>query len=189
MQTEFLDNRTQVLLVDLHKQSVIGVLHHSLHVGLQVAPSHIAPPLKQQGEVTLLIVVFDHLGIEAREEEDIIDECQQFACVLLDLLCEDGLVLFVMLTVVEFCKTDDCIQRGAQLVAHVQQEHILQALLLLGFLCLFLQLLLGIGHLGLVTAHTEVMGDFSVSVSDGHHVEVQVDAATLFIAHDGTYRL
>ena len=72
--TDLLDHHAQILLVDLHEHAVVGILHHGLYARVHAAPSHIAPTVEEHGEVGILVVELDHVGVEAREEEDIVDE-------------------------------------------------------------------------------------------------------------------
>ena len=62
--TELLDDRAQVLLVDGHQQTVVWVFHHHLDIRRQITPPHIAPALEEHGEVGLLIIELNHMGIQ-----------------------------------------------------------------------------------------------------------------------------
>ena len=61
-----------------------------------------------------------------------------------------------MLSLKEFGKADDGIQRGAYLVAHIGEERLLEQLRLLGFLGLYGQAVLGLHQVGHVAAHAEI---------------------------------
>ena len=102
--TELLDDLSEVLLVNVQYQVVIGVVDGSLHLGIQRTPSHVAPAVEEGGKVARRLGEFHHLRIEPGDEEDIVDEVQQLVGIALDLLGEHGLVLYVVGTVEELGK-------------------------------------------------------------------------------------
>ena len=73
-------------------------------------------------------------------------------------------------------------QRYSKLVAHVQQEGILQLLFLLRLGRLLLQMLLYVRHLCLVSAHAKVVGNISFLIGYWHHAEVQIYVATVVVS-------
>ena len=92
-------------------------------------------------------------------------------------------------TVEEFCKAQDGIERRSDLITHVQQEGVLQLLGLLCFLTLFHQTHLGICHLGLIAAQSEILGHKSLFVCHGNKTEAHIDIPPLLIMEDGMQHL
>ena len=88
----------QVLGVDVYHELLVGILYDVLHTVLsQVLPAGTAVDVEELGEVGELCLDLYHLCVEAREEEDVVDEFQQVARVLLDLLYEYDLVVAAVL--------------------------------------------------------------------------------------------
>ena len=81
------------------------------------------------------------------------------------------------------------VQRHSQLVAHVQQEGVLQLLLFLGFGCFFLQSHFSVGHLCFVSAQAKIVGNLSFLICDWHHAEGKIDVAPIVISEFGVQRL
>ena len=101
---------------------------------LEVEPSRFATCTKELGEVNGVLLEFNHLSIQTREEQDVVDEFQQLRRVLLDFMDKQRLFLWRMLHLEQFGKTNNGSQRGTYLVAHVAEEGILDGLHLLCFL-------------------------------------------------------
>ena len=178
-----------MLLVDVQHQVVIGVIHDRLHVGPQGAPSHIAPAFEEGGDVGLFLGKLHHLRVETGDEEDIVHECQQFVGVPFDLLGKHRLVFHVMRTVEELSEPQHGIQRCSDLIAHIQEEGVLQLLGLLGFLRLLEQAHLCMLHLGLVATHAEILGHAPLFVGHGDEAEVHIHVSACLVVEDRSQHL
>ena len=93
-----------------------------------VCPSLVAPPVEQHGEVVGLLVELHHVGIETRDEEDVVDELQQLVGVALDVVDEQGLIFWVVVGTQQFGEAYHGAQWRSYLVAHVLQEGVFQQL-------------------------------------------------------------
>ena len=55
----------EVGLVDVYYQTGIGILHHGLHLRLYGAPPHLAIAVEDEGEIDILFLILNHVGIQA----------------------------------------------------------------------------------------------------------------------------
>ena len=177
---DLLDDHAHVGLVDVEHQLPEGLLHDEVHVRLLVTvPDVLALRLDGLREIHGVRRHRDHVGVEARQEEDVVDELQQLRGVVLDLVDEHVLIVGGVLHLEKFCEAHHGIERRADLEAHVVEEGVLHHFHLLGAERLTGQLLLHVLQLTDVTAHAEVVDELALLVVIGDEVELQVEDLTV----------
>ena len=139
--------------------------------------------VEDKGKVDVCLVILQHVGIQAREEQDVVHQLKQRVGVALDFLHEDGLISLIVLSLEKLGKTDYRIQRRANLVAHIGQERLLQQLGLLRLLGLDGQMALGFHHIRHIAAQTKVADHLALAVPDRHHVEHEPYLAAFLVAN------
>ena len=168
------ENHVHVVHVDLHHQLLVGILHNILHTWHLIhLPTALAGHIKDLGEVGQLRIDFYHPRIEARQEENVVDQFQQHLRVVFDLFDEDALVVGRMLHLEQLSESHDRIQRCTDLVTHIPEEGVLNHFHLLSLGRLLGQFLLGLHHLAHITAHAEIVFGQTVVVDDWHQVQLQ----------------
>ena len=177
-----LDDHRHMVEVNVDHQTAIRLYDDGVYLWGDVLQTYLALTFKGQGKVGHLLLVLLHVGFEARDVEDVVDQEQQFVGALLDLVHEEGLVLFVVLAGEEPGIAHDVVQRCTYLVAHVRQEGLLQQLRLLGFLRLHSQPLLCLHHVGDVAIGAEVALHVAFRIEHGHHVEQQPYLTAFLVA-------
>ena len=90
-----------------------------------------------------------------------------------------------MVGIKQLCKSNDSIQRRSQLMAHIEQEGILQLLFLKCFLRFLFQFELNIGHFRFIAEDAEIVRNFTFFIRNGHHVEEQIDVSAILVFQNG----
>ena len=112
-----------MVVVDFHHQMILVGLYLCFHTRFySLCPSHHALCLEEFGEVDGCGVYLHHLGINPRQQQYVVYELEQHVGVLFYLVDKHGFVAFVVLTLEEFGKTHNGVERCAYLVAHVLEE-------------------------------------------------------------------
>ena len=137
---------------------------------------------ESHGEIDICLVILNHVGIQTREEQDVVDKTQQGVRTRLNLLDEESLVSSIVLCLKQVGKAYDIIQRSTNLIAHIGQERLLEQFGFLSLLGLNSQTTLSLHHIGQVATDSEIMLHLTFLVEDGHHVEHEPNLSTLLIA-------
>ena len=97
------------MLINFYTKRFIGVVDDLSGIIARLAPTMLAPTVEQGGKVVHLVIVFYHVGIQTRYEQDIVNQVQQHICVLLDFVGKYRLVFQAMLCFEQVGKTNHCV--------------------------------------------------------------------------------
>ena len=186
--TQFLDNLADMFQVDGNEQPLVRIIYDDLHIRTDARESELTPAVKEHGEVGLFFLELNHVGIQSRQEQNVVHQLQQRVRVLAYLVHEQCFVSHVVLRLEQLCETNHRVQRRTNLITHVRQEGLFQCFCLLGLLRFNGQLLLRFHHLRHVTAHAEVAFHLPLGIHQRNHIELQPYRTTVLVAYLGLYQ-
>ena len=152
------------------------------------SPGRLTVCLENRTDVCHLRLQFYHLCIEARQEENVVDKCQQVFGIITYFADKQLFILNSVALFEEIGKSYHRMEWCTNLVAHIVKEGILHQLHLLGFAGLESQGFLHRLHITIVTTHAEIADHLAVGIYRGIEREMETERISALDVQDGLER-